>query len=197
LGQEHGERGVSKRLREKRFEQKYRYTLNESKYDGEIWNSKDVQFFALRQEGNWENRHQRKPLTQHNLIVALDLFLWRDSTFGPKDISKQGIIRIPAEQTLELYEFLSNKPVGETFVLPSGKLGAYHLSFEKRGLFGQPELSWKFLFFKEHWDNTLFLPTKKCREERKQMKDQEQRHRFWFTYPQVNVLAEYLNMILP
>ena len=173
MGQENGERGVSKRLREKRFEQKYRYTLNESKYDGEIWNSNDVQFFALRQEGNWETRYQRNPnpLTQHNLIVALDFFLWRDNTFGPKDISLQGTLRIRAGQTLELYEFLSNKPVGETFVLPSGKLGAYYLSFEKRGLFGRPELSWKFRFFKEHWDNTLFLPTKKCREERKQMKD--------------------------
>lgn len=185
---------VSKSLREKRFSQKYRHTNNVQKYDREIWNSNDVQFFALWQERYWN----RTTLTQHNLIVSLDLFAWTTGLHNPKEqLDKQGTLRILPEQTSPLWEFLTHKPTDETFTLAWGRYGAFHLSFEKRGLFGQTELSWKFLFPKEKWDETLFLPSKERKTVRKDMKEDEQRQHFWFTFKEADYLASYLEFILP
>lgn len=194
MGNENGARGVSKSLREARFAQKYKHAFNVQKYDGEIWNSNDVQFFALWQERYWG----RTNLTQSNLIVSLDLFAWWYGLHSSKqELTKKGTLRILPEQTAALWEFLTQKPTGETFILPWGKYGDFHLAFEKRGLFGPTELSWKFLFPKERWDATLFLPSKERNKERKSMKTDEQRQHFWFTYAEADHLASYLNMILP
>lgn len=194
MSQGDNNRKVSKRLKEKRFLQKYTHTIDVPKYYTEIWNSDDVQFFAI-----WhEYSGHRTKLTQDSMMISLDLFAWKSYGHNRnKELSKQGTIRISPEQTAPLRDFLTNKPTDETFTLAWGRYGVFHLSFEKRGLFGQTELSWKFLFPKEDWDNTLFLPSKKRKEERKRMAEVEQRQRFWFADSQVDTLLFYLRDILP
>lgn len=191
------EESISRDLKERRFSQKYRHTLNVSKYDGEIWNSNDIQFLALWQKRteHYDSRRRR----HYYYKICLDFFGhdYHYSTYKTvKEIGKRSTVGVPPEKADGLLEFLLQKPTDETFTLPTYK-GDIHLSFENRGLFGRTELSWKFLHHKEHWDNSLFLPRQERNKERKYMKAREKRERLWFSEAQCDKLVAYMNLVLP
>ena len=181
---------ISKSLQEKRFSQKFKHTLNVKKYDGEMWNSDDVQFFALWQDGT--------NLRRSNYVeVCLDIFGWTYYLRNPKEgLTKIGGIRIRHQQAEEFRNFLGQKPAGVDFLIPDYQ-GNYHLSFAKRGLFGQTELRWIFLYSQEHWNNCNLLPAKEGKALAKDMKAREQREKFWFTETEFHLLGTYLDMVLP
>lgn len=190
---------VSKSLQEKRFAQKYRHTLNVKKYDGHMWNSDDIQFFALWQERRWDHIKGRGQTWYTQ--VHLDLFTHYYNSMtkrreGDRTEKKPGGITIRPEIASAFYNFLIQKPSGETFLLP-GYQGSYHLSFEKRGLFGSVELRWRFLHSQEEWNNCFSLPRKKRNEVQKRHKNREKREQFWFASQYADLLASYLDMVLP
>lgn len=190
---------VSKRLQERRFAQKYKHTLNVAKYDGHMWDSDGVQFFALWQKRRWDNIKGRGQTWFTE--VHLDLFTYYYNFFtkkreGDRTEKQAGGITIRPEYASPLRDFLINKPTNETFLLPFGKSN-YHLSFEKRGLFGPVELRWRFLYSQEEWNNCFSLPRKQRNDEQKYMKTRETREQFWFAPQYANLLASYLDMVLP
>lgn len=185
---------VNKSLREKRFAEKYRFTKNERKYDGEMWNSGDRQFLAF-----WKERVSVSRGNSYHR-VRLDFFgfnyvFWTHQKENKiTKVSPTGLA-IPPEKTVGLRDFLSQKPAKETFIIPSFR-GDYHLSFEKPSLFGATELRWRFLNHKEEWDKSLFLPRSERKRERKDLKLAEDRYRLWFTAEQSDKLLAYLDSVI-
>lgn len=168
--------------------QEYNHVVSSPKYDDAIFNSDDIQFFAM-----WTSLGNRvdKP------HVNLDIFsYWYDHKDRRAKVpSKQRTLYIPFALTSALSDFLHREPTDETFILPWGR-SEFHLSFEKRGLFGQVELRWKLLYRKEARDKTLFLPNKERKEAQKDMKNEETRYSFWFDRNYSKKLALYLDFIL-
>lgn len=184
---------VHRGLREKRFAEKYRHTKNSRKpYDGEMWNSGDRQFLAFRKERVSLSRG----VSHHR--VHLDFFgfnYWNNHKENKiTKVLSAGCV-IQPKQTVELRDFLSQKPANETFIIPSFR-GDYHLSFEKPSLFRETELRWRFLNHKEEWDKSLFLPRRERNSVRKDMKLAEDRQRLWFTAEQSDKLIDYLDVII-
>lgn len=189
---------VSKALQERRFAQKHKHTLKVQKYDGHMWNSGDVQFFALWQKRRWDLINDRQTWFTE---VHLDLFTYyynfvTNKREGDRTEKQAGGITIRPQYAAPLQNFLINKPTNETFLLPTGQSN-YHLSFEKRGLFGPVELRWRFLYSQEEWNNCFSLPRKQRKQEQEHMKEKEQRQQFWFAPQYADLLASYLDMVLP
>ena len=159
-----------------------------------MFNSDDIQFFAMFQ------KRAVGRVGSGIFQVHLDIFsYWYDyKDRRAKVPSQQRTIYIPYETTPALQNFLDRAPTDETFVLPWGRSEEdFHLSFEKRGLFGQVELRWKLLYRKEAWDKTLFLPRKERKEAQGRMKKEEERYSFWFDKDYSDQLARYLGFVLP
>lgn len=191
---------VSKSLREKRFAEKYKHTKNFREYDGEMWNSDDVQFIALsKKRTEWYDSFKRRHYYQEVRLSFFGYYHHHWTRRKENRLSRPitGIyISIRPEQAAALREFLVNKPANETFILPSFR-GDYHLSFRKPSLFRGTELRWRFFNHKEEWDKSLFLPRSKRKRERGDLKLEEERQKLWFAADQTDKLVEYLDTVIP
>lgn len=190
---------VSKRLREKRFDAKFRHTENFREYDGEMWNSDDIQFLAFsKKRAEGYDSFKRRHIHYHE--IHLSFFGYSYHNRKQENKLRRPItglsVRICPEQAAALREFLVNKPANETFLL-SWATGDYHLSFRKPSLFRGTELRWRFFIHKEEWDKTLFLSRGKRKSKRRDMKLEEERQKLWFTADQSDKLVAYLDSIIP
>lgn len=192
---------VSRRLQEKRFSEKRRHTDNFREYDGEMWNSDDIQFLAFSKKGadyydTFKRRHY-----YHQVRLS---FFGYSYVFGTNQKERRlqrpitGLhVSVRPEKATALREFLVNKPTNETFILPWARSGEYHLSFGKRSLFGATELRWMFFHNKEEWEKTLSLPRREKKEARRDLKFKEERQKLWFAADQSDKLVAYLDSIIP
>lgn len=187
---------VSKRLREQRAFQKYRHRNARPgvEYDAYMWNSGGQQFFGLYYKNHYE-------LGTSYLAIHLDDFYYYYSAVtgrreGDRTEKSYGGITIRPELASSLYDFLMNKPSGETFII-SQRRGGYHLSFEKHGLFGPTELRWRYRYDSEEWNTCFSLPRKERNRLSKSMKNREKREELWFAPQYANLLALYLETIIP
>lgn len=193
---------VSHSLRKKRFAEKYRHTNHvsryEGNYDGEMWNSDDIQFLALWKKNimyydSFKRRHYCAEVRLSFFGYSYDFNDKRENKLS-KPIP--GLhVSISPEKASAFREFLAQKPTNESFIIPRGR-GDYHLSFEKRSLLGKTELRWRFLNHKEEWDKTLFLPIRERASARKDLKLDEVRHRLWFAPDQTDKLIAYLDSVI-
>lgn len=194
---------VNKSLQKKRFGAKYKHTKNFSKFEAEMWNSGDYQFIAL-----WRERVNIQNFDAPNLKerrysydgIRLTFFgynyvFWTHEK--EKHLTKEvNPIHIRPKITQELRDFLVQKPENETFVIPDFR-GSYHLSFEKRSLFGPKELKWRFLHNEQEWSDARSLPRQEKKRALKNLKHDETRKRLWFVDEQSNKLIAHLDSVLP
>lgn len=192
---------VGRSLRQKRFAEKRKHTENFRQYDGEMWNSDDIQFlaFSKKRAERYDSFRRRHSYQQIQLsFFGYNYVHWTHEKEKHLRRPITGLaVSIRPEQASALREFLTQKPTNETFLLPWAAKGDYHLSFEKRGLFGKTELRWRFLLHKQEWDKTLFLPRSERKRARKDLKLEEHRQKLWFAADQSDKLVAYLDSVLP
>lgn len=190
---------VSGGLAKRRFLEKARHTENFRQYDGEVWNSDDVQFLALsKKRTEWYDSFKRRHYYDQ---IRLSFFGYY---YHHWTMQKENRLDRPAgtghplrpEEATALREFLVNKPADENLVLPAFR-GDYHLAFKKRSFLGATELRWQFFHHKSEWEKARSLPFAERKRTLKKLKLEEERQKLWFAADQSDKLLAYMDAVLP